>query len=212
MTRWAQFGLVSKSTLWRSLLAVLLFLGPSFGIASGWNDFEREIGFGFRIWKTDSFSVCLSFEAYSAIVCGDKDTGDYGPISGYVFTDTHLLVRTTGTKPGPNPGIKFTADWDREYFFIIEKRINNPLFYSPIGPLEREEFHANPAVPAQVQWLLPSRFAEDSVREGDTPLLVTIMISIIAGLWVFGPILIGPIFFFFIAWRIYRWLRPSVPR
>ena len=210
--RWTDFCLVSMLTPSRSLLATLLFLWPSFGMASGWNDFSREIGYGFRISKTDSFHVCLNLLTYSNIVCGDTGTGDYGPITGYAFTNKHLLVRTTGTKPAPNSGTRFTADWDRELFFIVEKRINNPLFHLPIGPMERDAFLANPAVPAKIRWLRPTRFAEDSDRDGDTPLLLSIIITIIAWLWVFGPILIWPILFLFIAWRIYRWMQPGRPK
>ena len=190
-------------TLIRYLLVSIFALWPSLGLASGWNDFEREIGYGFRIWKTDSFSVCLSFKQHSAIVCGD--TGDYGPISGYAFTDKHLLVRTTGTKPSEHFAMKFTSDWSREYFFIVKKRINNPYGYSPVGPLERAAFHANPAVPAQIQWKLPSRF-----EEVDTSRPAGIVVTIIAWLVVFGPIFILPIIVLLVAWRMYRWMRPKV--
>ena len=189
------------------ILVVFLALWSSPGMASGWNDFEREIGHGFRIWKTDSFHVCLSFEKYSAIVCGDRDTGDYGPISGFSFTDKHLLVRTTGAKPDEDSVGKFDADSDRELFFIVKKRINNPYWYEPIGPLDRDEFHANPAVPAQIDWERPTRFATEPVREGDKPRSDSIIITIIAWVIVLASILIWPAIFVFVAWRVYRWVR-----
>lgn len=184
------------------ILAVLLALWPSLGLASGWNDFEREIGHGFRIWKTDSFHVCLSLGNHSAIVCGDENKGDYGPISGYAFTDKHLLVRTTGAKPYGDSASEFTTDTGREYFFIVSKKISNPYLYSPIGPLDRDTFHANSAVPAQIQWKPPTRYNVSRPAAK----IITIFVWIIF----FGAILIWPAIFFFVAWRIYRCGRSKV--
>jgi hypothetical protein len=192
--RWVIFFLAHMITPSKYILAGLLALWPSLGLATGWNDFEREIGHGFRIWKTDSFHVCLSFGNRSAIVCGDRKKGNYGPISGYAFTDKHLLVRTAGAKPSGNSAFEFTTDTDREYFFIVSKKISNSHLYSPIGPLDRDAFHANSAVPAQIQWQYPTR--DD--------------ISLIALLVVLGSILIWPAIFFFVARRIYRWGRSRV--
>lgn len=207
--RWASFFLALMITPSRYLLAGFLALWPSPGFAAGWNDFEREIGHGFRIWKTDSFHVCLSLGNHSAIVCGDPDIGDYDPISGYAFTDKHLLVRTKGAKRSGDSASGFITDWDREHFFIVSKKISNPYRYSPIGPLDRDAFHANPAVPARIQWEYPTRFAADPLRKDDISRPVSIIIAIIASLVVFGPILIWPAIFFFVAWRIYRWVRPK---
>lgn len=135
-------------------LLVLWSMGAG---ASGWNDFEKDIGHGFRIWKTDSFSVCLSLLGYSAIVCGDRNKGDYGPITGYHFTDNHLLVRTIGAKPSDTTAYPYAPDPDRQHYFIVDKQIANPYRYVPVGPLDPAQFHANPIVPAVIPWLRPSR-------------------------------------------------------
>lgn len=185
----------------RYVLAAFLALWPSLGFTSGWNDFEREIGHGFKIWKTDSFHVCLSLGDHSAIVCGNPDTGDYGPITGYAFTDKLLLVRTTGAKPSADTATRFDADWDREYYFIVKKRIDNPRWYKPLGPLGRDAFQANPAVPAQIQWEYPTR--------DDVSFSFVIFFFVVA-LIVLGSVLLSPIIFFFLTRRIYRWVRMKV--
>lgn len=141
----------------RPVLAGLLVLGSMGAAASGWNDFEKDIGHGFRIWKTDSFNVCLSRPGYSAIVCGDRDKGDYGPITGYCFTDQHLLVRTMGAKPSDTPDAPYTRDPDRQYFFIVDRQIADPYGYVPVGPLDLAQFQANPVVPADIPWQRPTR-------------------------------------------------------
>lgn len=202
------------------LLLGFFALWTTCGLTSGWNDFERDIGHGFRIWKTDSFYVCLAHESvFGAIVCGNRDEGDYGPITAFVFTDEHLLVRTTGAKPDKYLEGKFTSDLSREYFFIITKQIRNPRRYSPIGPLDSDEFHANPAVPAAIQWDYPIRgTGPPDPDKKDISMLEEIIYTSIAFLFffvyiimvclaVFGPILFWPVILCFLAWWIYRRLR-----
>lgn len=210
--RWINLLWISIIVSSRYLLISILVLWPSLVLASGWNDFERDIGHGFKIWKTDSFHVCLSFEKYSAIVCGDRNIGDYGPITGYAFTDQYLLIRTSGAKPSENSGINFTADGSRELFFIVQKRISNPYRYLPIGPLKRNAFRANPAVPVQVKWQLPTRFESDSRQGSMFSHPVNNILIIIAWLLIFGPILIISITLLFFAWCTYRWFRRNGSR
>ncbi|OAN97493.1 hypothetical protein A8B75_20020 [Sphingomonadales bacterium EhC05] len=197
---WANFFWAPMITPSRYLLAAFLALWPSLALASGWNDFSRDIGHGFTIWKTDSFHVCLSYKK-ATIVCGDADIGDYGPISRFAFTDKHLLVRTTGAKPSEDSGSRFDSDWDREYFFIVLKKISNPYSYKPIGPLDREAFQANSAVPAQIQWEYPTR---------DDISFAFMIFFIIVVLVVLGSVLLSPVIFFFVGRRIYRWGRSKV--
>lgn len=212
--QWLSFFLVHMISPSKYLLAGFLALWPSITLASGWNDFSREIGHGFKISKTDHFHVCLSYKKNSkydsTIVCGNPEIGNYGRITGFAFTDKHLLVRTTGVKPSEDPGSKFDLDWDREYFFIVKKGINNPRWYKPIGPLDRDEFHANSAVPAQIQWERPTRFAAAPPGEGDMPTL-----EFILWLVVLVSIIVLPFILFYVAvrivdfvlWRLYRWGR-----
>ena len=198
--------------LGKHALVGFLALWPACSFASGWNDFQRDIGHGFLLWKADSFDVCIQQRGQpdqgftSAQVCGSKHKGDYGPVSGYFFTDEHLLVRTHGAKPSEIPGL-FTTDTSREHFFIIPKQVPEPFEYSVTPPLVRDEFYRNPAVPADIQWERPTRFESSPRDEGDRSLIIDIVLTIIAWLVVFGPIVIWPIIFFWVVWWMFERIR-----
>jgi hypothetical protein len=191
----------------KHLLVCFLALWSGCGLAAGWNDFARDIGHGFRLWKASGFDVCISRvdPMGGAVVCGDKRKGDYGPVSGYFFTDEYLLVRTHGAKPEENSEL-FETDIDREHFFIIKKKMPSRERSSAIGPLDRDEFYNSPVVPADIQWELPTRFDLSSRNEGERSALESIIITAIAWpvafLIVFGPIIIWPISIFFVV----RWI------
>jgi len=179
----------------KHLLVGFIALWSTCGIASGWNDFERDIGHGYRLSKTDSFYVCI-YQLNSGVgVCGDKRKGDYGPVSGYFFTDKHLLVRTHGAKPQENSEY-FETDIDREHFFIIKRKLPSRGRHSAIGPLDRDEFYNNPVVPADIQWELPTRSASNSTNENDTSLFGNIFAAFIALLAVLLVVF----------WQIVTWL------
>lgn len=139
----------------RALLLLCVLL-PNLAVASGWNDFTLDIGHGFKVSKSNSFQVCLSHASQGfEMICPDLDVGDHGPVVGYLFTDTHLLVRTLGAKPSGDSSGHFTIDADREYFFILDKKAHYPHTYQPLGPLGRAEFVSHPAVPLDVDWERP---------------------------------------------------------
>ena len=188
----------------RHLFLGFLALWSACGSASGWNDFARDIGHGFRLSKTDSFHVCIFQVDSSAYVCGDQLKGNYGPVSGYFFTNQHLLVRTHGAKPEENSKY-FETDINREHFFIMERKLPRRGRNPTIGPLDRDDFYKNPVVPSNIQWELPTRFGGDI--EGNTSLFSKIVITIIAWLVVLGPIFIWPIILLWIAWRIFKAVR-----
>ena len=189
----------------KQLLVGFLVLWSGCGLAAGWNDFARDIGHGFRLWKANSFDVCIDQVDTYAQVCGDKRKGNYGPVSGYFFTDEHLLVRTHGAKLRGNSEY-FETDIDREHFFIIKKKVPSHGRNSAIGPLDRDEFYNNPAVPADIQWKSPTRFDLSPRNEGEISALENIIITAIAWpiafLIFFGPIIIWPIIIFFVM----RWI------
>jgi len=104
-----------------------------------------------------SFQVCLGLkERGPLIICASRREGDYGPIVGYVFTENHLLVKTIGAKPSPDFPGSYASDPGRQYYFIVDKHIDNPYAYEPIGPLERDVFFAHAAVPGDLQWETPT--------------------------------------------------------
>ena len=190
----------------KQLLVGFLILWSGYGLAAGWNDFTRDIGHGFSLWKTDSFHVCIDQVDTYAQVCGDTSKGNYGPVSGYYFTDEHLLVRTHGAKLRDNSEY-FKTDIDREHFFIIKREVPSHGRNSAIGPLDRDEFYDHPAVPAEIQWEPPTRFDLSPRSKDERSALENTIITAIAWplalLIFFGPIIIWPIGIFIVV----RWIR-----
>lgn len=165
----------------KHFLVGFLALWSACSLASGWNDFQRDIGHGFVLWKASSFHVCIDQRVgssdrsfYTTQVCGDINKGDYGPVSGYFFTDTHLLVRTHGAKRSGNDEY-FTRDTAREHFFILPKKTPQHDRQSVIKPLDRDEFYGNPAVPTDIQWQRPTRFYSSPGDESDTSLIIDVI-------------------------------------
>ena len=148
-------------TINRIFFLCFLCLWSTCGSTSGWNDFSRDIGHGFELSKMNSFQVCIGREGHGLLVCPSFDSGDFGPVTAFSFTENHLLVKTLGAKPSIHIPGHYTSDPDRYLFFVIDKHIDNSSFYRPTGPLERAAFQAHPAVPDDIQWQRATRFASD---------------------------------------------------
>lgn len=190
----------------KQLLVGFLILWSGCGLAAGWNDFTRDIGHGFSLWKTSSFHVCIDQIDTHAQVCGDISKGNYGPVSGYYFTDEYLLVRTYGAKLRGSSKY-FETDIDREHFFLIKRKVPNHGKNTAIGPLDRDEFYDHHAVPADIQWEHPTRFdlspRNKDERSAVENAIITTIAWLLALLIFFGPIIIWPIGIFFVV----RWIR-----
>ena len=187
----------STSRIWISgvLLLGLGVFGYGQVSASGWNDFSSDIGHGFKISKTSSFTVCLGLmDRGPEIICPHPGTGDYGPIRDYVFTDTHLLVRTFGAKPSPQIAGTFTTDPDRHHYFIVDRHIENPYTYQPIGPLDEDIFLAHALVPTELHWQTPTN------PDSSAALLGVLMFFGISLLILGWPVILalGGVFLFFL--------------
>ena len=191
----------STSRMWISgaLLLGLGVLGHAQVSASGWNDFSSDIGHGFRISKTSSFTVCLGLMDHGPeIICPHPRKGDHGPIRDYVFTDTHLFVRTHGAKPSPQIAGTFTTDTERQHYFIVDRHIENPYTYQPIGPLDRNIFLAHALVPTELQWQTPTN------PDTSTALLGVLMFFGISLLILGWPVILalGGVFLFFLVRKL----------
>ena len=140
----------------RLLFVVLLTLMSSRGFAAGWNDFTLDIGHGFEISKFNSLEVCLSLKAGGdLLICPARKAPSHGPIDDYAFTENHLLIRTNGAMLADDGSGRYVPDPDREHFFIVDRQIENPYSYQPLGPLDAEQFYAMAAVPADFEWQNP---------------------------------------------------------
>ena len=105
----------------------------------------------------NSLQVCVGMtESGLLIICPDLDSGEFGPVKDYLFTDNHLLIKTIGASPNEHDPERFSPDPDRLHYFIVDKYFQNPYDLEPLGPLSAEEFYANPAVPGDPQWVRSS--------------------------------------------------------
>jgi hypothetical protein len=70
----------------------------SSGQASGWNDFEHDIGDGYHVIKMSSLEVSIGRDKGPLVLCGSKGSA-IGSVNRYMATPDHSLVRTLGRKP-----------------------------------------------------------------------------------------------------------------
>lgn len=131
------------------LLALMIFASGSI-FASGWNDYEADIGSGFTIERMNSFQVCIGLTGGNLLLCPEEG-GKFGPVENYAFTASHLLVKTLGVMPHPKNPTMPTGDPSKEFYFLVEKQTNKVT-----GPLSKEEFIANKLVPSNINWESPS--------------------------------------------------------
>lgn len=133
----------------RMTTCVLVALISTAASASGWNDYSADIGQGFEISRMSSFQVCIGQTNGALLIC-PREGDEFGPVSGYAFTESHLLVKAYGAMPHPKAPELSTADRDKAFFFLIDKGT-----LEVAGPFTAEEFHSSSAVPAQIDWTRP---------------------------------------------------------
>ncbi len=167
-------------TRYKFTFALLGFLSSGVS-ASGWNDFNVDIGQGFEISKTSALQVCIGKTNGALLVCPFKGD-EFGPVSGYAFTKDNLLVKTYGAMPHPKAPEILTSDKEKDFYFLINKRS-----YEVIGPITSDQFYSRLEVPAQVVWERP----ENPNILG--PVFGTLLFLVIAAL-VFGWPLIVVLF------------------
>ena len=168
-------------------LATCLFTLTSSGvIAAGWSDFSQDIGHGFNISKMSSLEVCLSLVDHGPLlICPQRNRPSHGPIDDYFFTDTHLLIRTNGAKPANDGSGRYVPDAEREHFFIVDRHIENPHSYEPLGPLDAKQFHAMSVVPTQIDWQSPG-------NPGDVAAVIGLFLFLCLAVVIYGwPVLLA---------------------
>jgi hypothetical protein len=109
-----------------SLLCLLLL--SSTGFASGWTDYQRDIGDDYTIFRANSMDVCIG-RTGGATILFPRDYPGVGPVEGFQMLPDHILAKTAGrTAAGDYDG---TSRW----FFIIPKSTDEP-----VGPLSAAQF------------------------------------------------------------------------
>lgn len=131
----------------RKLITVLSLVFSATVSASGWLDYELDIGDGYHIFRASSLEVSLT-RNHEVIVSSDYYR-EIGPINGYVKSPTYIFLRTTGRKPGD----QFQEiDATKAFYFVVHVDSTKVE-----GPLSADNFRRHPSVVAAgtFAWLKP---------------------------------------------------------
>ena len=83
----------------RSLLSVLLLLLSGANLyASGWNDYELDIGDGYSVFRMNSMDVCIGTKGGSLILY-PSDYKHVGPVIDYQMLEKYILTKNAGVNP-----------------------------------------------------------------------------------------------------------------
>lgn len=118
----------------RSVLALTItfaFFASSSVFATGWNDYELDIGGGFHIVRCNTLDVCLA-DSSNQLIYHPQKFDSSGPINAYSVSPNAILLRTYGRTPrNLFAGDTFeNVDTTKEYFFVYDRStqsLPNPL-------------------------------------------------------------------------------------
>lgn len=120
-----------------SLLIMLCFLlccESSF--ASGWHDYQLDIGDGYSIFRANSLDVGIGMND-GGLILSPRDYEGVGPIVKYSVTEDLIFARNLGRMDRNlfDGDTYQEIDYGKEYYFIILKDTKQVL-----GPLNKEAF------------------------------------------------------------------------
>lgn len=124
------------------VVACLVLAAAPCCFASGWNDFELDLGDGYKIVRCNptSSSVC---DSKGMVLCPRASDEGVGPVVAYIVTPKHILAKAWGRPLD----VHFEGDnHDRpvsshEFFYLITKGSDEV-----IGPLGEQDFAKRPEV------------------------------------------------------------------
>jgi hypothetical protein len=132
------------------ILTVLLIASASY--ATGWNDFELDIGDGYNIYRANSFDVGIAHSNH--VLIGSGDYSVIGPVYGYYVTNDLIFARAYGNKKRNHfEGDTYKlADYSNQYYFILRKGVDEIT-----GPLSLKNFQKDPIVQnhSPILWIPP---------------------------------------------------------
>lgn len=136
----------------RKLLAGLLLLYGGAVAATGWLDYELDIGNGYGIFRPSALDVSLVRN--HTIIVSHSSFSEIGPIVGYFNNQSHIFLRAIGWKPRssfPQDDFK-EIDSSKEFYFVVRIKDGEVT-----GPLSQNAFVQNPAVAASggFEWIRP---------------------------------------------------------
>lgn len=133
-------------------MVVILFVSITC-FATGWHDYELDIGDGYRIFRYNSIDVCIGKVGGSLILL-PRNYADLGPVVGYFTTQKFIFTKNIGRKDrNLFKGDTFQdLDTTREFYFIITKHSDKI-----IGPLAESDFVGHPHVSGSgpIEWQVP---------------------------------------------------------
>lgn len=122
--------------------------------ASGWHDFELDIGDGYTICRTSTMHISLGKTSGGSFVLSPSRYDGVGPIVSYSNTTKFIFTRNIGRQDrNLFAGDTFqNPDSTKEYYFIVSKEDD-----SVIGPLSEADFvnHPNVLSVGSIEWTVP---------------------------------------------------------
>jgi hypothetical protein len=167
----------------------VVLLSASLCLGSGLNDFELDLGDGYKLVRCNpaSSSIC---DSNGTVLCPGADDRDVGPVVGYIVTQEHIIAKAWG-RPLQ---VHFEGDkHDRpvsshEFFYIIAKGPNQV-----VGPLTGQDFAKRPEVVElkPLDWKTP----EDPRPQPAPPALWVVFAAVLAARywWVSVPAILGAV-------------------
>lgn len=78
----------------RIAIILMLLMSASACLATGWHDYELDIGDGYTIFRANSFDLDISHDRRSLI--GPNSFSEIGPVYGYCVTADFIFARAYG--------------------------------------------------------------------------------------------------------------------
>jgi hypothetical protein len=170
-------------------IVFVLLLAPSC-LATGWSDFELDIGDGYRVFRANSMDVGIG-TADGRIILNPNDYEGVGPVSRYITTPTLILTKNLGRKArNLFKGDTFEdVDPAKEFYFVIVKGTNDVR-----GPYSQAEFATLPDVVnlGKLDWRVPRNPSFWLPLLGGLVFIaVVIPILAVRYFWITIPLLLG---------------------
>jgi len=115
---------------------ILLFLQPVCCLATGWTDYEIDLGDGYSLVRGNSTDIFITRGDY--VVFPESHGQDIGIIVRYAITDRYIFLENVGTKRRETSGGNWFLEPDpsRRFFYILAKRSNE--IFGPFSHTELE--------------------------------------------------------------------------